>query len=743
MRRIIPTLCIIFIACTAVFRGLEIAYNYENTSQQAQDDLTMIATALTASISVSEEDQNAFGLTSALQTALGEALPPRATSNSRQILLTDPNGNIVASSPTRPDMEGLKITSLLGDTQPMTFFGKRAGVLTLHEGTPDATLATVHHLQDKVGMIAILQPIKAIYAPWRAELSANVTIFVATAMVLLVIIYAYFAQATRAQQADAIYAATRSRIDSALNRGRCGLFDWDLSRGRVFWSASLYEMLGMEPRNDIMGFAEIQSLTHPDDVDLFDLAKGLLDTGKTTVDRQWRMRHVDGSWVWLRVRAEVQSDAGTNEPHLIGICMDVTEQKQLAEQSRTADLRLRDAIENISEAFVLWDSNNHLVMCNSNYRRLHQLPDHVVQAGTPYATVMASACQPIISEPEEGEHIDSDTESCYKVEMEGGRWLQVSERRTKDGGFVSVGTDITELKRKEEKLLESERGHMATIADLRQSRQKLELQAQQLVELTEKYADEKTRAEDANKAKSEFLANISHELRTPLNAIIGFSEIMVQGMFGNLGSTKYQEYCKDIHSSGNYLLNVINDILDMSKIEAGRIELSVEDVQVQQIVDDAARIISATASEKNIKVISENLPHMNLRADRRAVKQILLNLLANSVKFTPDNGQVRVSARKVGAFAELKISDTGIGIAKKDIDRLAKPFVQVENQFTKSHKGSGLGLAIARSLSELHGGYMEISSEVGKGTDVTVRLPLKDAGRNKRRTPDQPALNAA
>lgn len=743
MRRIIPALCIVFIACTAIFRGLEIAYNYENVSQKAQDDLTLIATALTASIEISEQEKGSAGLTSALQRALSEALPPRATSQSRQILLTDPNGTIVASAPTRPDMEGLKITSFLGDTQPMTFFGKRAGVLTLNEGTKDATRATVHHLPNKIGMVAIMQPEDAIFSSWRAELSANVTIFVATSMVLLVIIYAYFAQATRAQQADGIYSATRSRIDAALNRGRCGLFDWDLSRGRVFWSASLYEMLGMDPRNDIMGFAEIQSLTHADDVDLYDLAKSLLDTGKSNVDRQWRMRHSDGSWVWLRVRAEVQTDAGTNEPHLIGICMDVTEQKRLAEQSRTADLRLRDAIENISEAFVLWDADNHLVMCNSNYRMLHQLPDHVVQSGTPYATVMSSASQPIISEPEEGDHIDSDMGSSYKVEMEGGRWLQVSERRTKDGGFVSVGTDITELKRKEEKLLESERGHMATIADLRQSRQKLELQAQQLVELTEKYADEKTRAEDANQAKSEFLANISHELRTPLNAIIGFSEIMDQGMFGDLGSDKYKEYCKDIHSSGNYLLNVINDILDMSKIEAGRIELSVEDVQIQQIVQDAARIISATAAEKNIKVVSENLPHMHLQADRRAVKQILLNLLANSIKFTPDNGEVRVSARKVGAFAELKISDNGIGISKKDIDRLAKPFVQVENQFTKTHKGSGLGLAIARSLSELHGGYMEIASEVGTGTEVTIKLPLKAKGRDKGRLTGISNLNAA
>ncbi len=134
---------------------------------------------------------------------------------------------------------------------------------------------------------------------------------------------------------------------------------------------------------------------------------------------------------------------------------------------------------------------------------------------------------------------------------------------------------------------------------------------------------------------------------------------------------------------------------------------------------------------------------MHLQADRRAVKQILLNLLANSVKFTPENGEVRVSARKAGAFAELKITDNGIGISKKDIDRLAKPFVQVENQFTKTHKGSGLGLAIARSLSELHGGYMEIESEVGKGTEVTIKLPLKAKSRDKSRLTGVNSLNAA
>src|SRR5262249_6805201 len=163
-------------------------------------------------------------------------------------------------------------------------------------------------------------------------------------------------------------------------------------------------------------------------------------------------------------------------------------------------------------------------------------------------------------------------------------WLHISERRTKDGGYVSVGTDITPIKLHEQRLIDSERRQIATIADLRQSQETLQTQTLQLTELAEKYALEKTRAEEASQAKSKFLANMSHELRTPLNAIIGFSEIMESGLFGPLGATKYDEYCRDIRASGQYLLEVIDDILDMSKIEAGRIELELQKLDLQNVL---------------------------------------------------------------------------------------------------------------------------------------------------------------
>jgi two-component system cell cycle sensor histidine kinase PleC len=309
--------------------------------------------------------------------------------------------------------------------------------------------------------------------------------------------------------------------------------------------------------------------------------------------------------------------------------------------------------------------------------------------------------------------------------MEDGHWLQINERRTKDGGFVSVGTDITPLKKHEERLLDSERELMNTVRDLQKSRITLEQQSQRLSELAEKYSREKTRAESANRSKSEFLANMSHELRTPLNAIIGFSEVMEQEFFGPLGTPKYIDYARDIHRSGQYLLDVISDILDMSKIEAGRMQLELQVCGLASVIDDALRIVAARAQQGGVTIETAVAPGLELTVDRRALKQVLINLLANAVKFTPDRGRVTIAAQHDRGRAVIVIADTGIGIPPADLGKLGRAFEQVENQFTKTKSGSGLGLAISKSLVEMHGGTLDIASEIGKGTTVTISLPMR------------------
>jgi two-component system cell cycle sensor histidine kinase PleC len=311
----------------------------------------------------------------------------------------------------------------------------------------------------------------------------------------------------------------------------------------------------------------------------------------------------------------------------------------------------------------------------------------------------------------------------FEAQLDDGSWLHISERRTKDGGYVSVGTDITRIKEHEQKLVDNDLRLRATVIDLKRSQTTLEAQAIELVDLAQKYSDEKNRAEEANQTKSKFLANMSHELRTPLNAIIGFSEVMGSGMFGTLGSEKYAEYCHDILTSGHYLLDVINDILDMSKIEAGRMKLDRETLDLSDTLAESLRVVSGRADDKHLTMDTDIEGAIPVVADRRAVKQIIVNLLSNAVKFTPDGGKVTVRCRRRRNAVILLIADTGIGIAPESLRRLGKPFEQVESQLTKTYHGSGLGLAIAKSLTNLHGGSMKLRSTLGVGTVVCVSLP--------------------
>ena len=494
----------------------------------------------------------------------------------------------------------------------------------------------------------------------------------------------------------------------------------------------MFEILGLAPKGELLSFGEVSERLHPENANMEIMIEELLRGERTVFNREFRMRHEDGHWVWLRARAALAPGDQPETPHLIGIVFDITAQKQTDKLNQDAELRLKDAIENISEAFVLWDTENRLVLCNSKYQQFHSLPATSCVPGTPYATVTQSAKEPIVRQyvpTVGGDHADGKS---LEVQLGDGRWLQINERRTRDGGFVSVGTDITALKKQEERLLLSERTLMMTVRDLQKERLLADQQSQRLADLADKYAREKTRAETANRSKSEFLANMSHELRTPLNAIIGFSEVMQEEMFGPLGSNKYTEYSHDIHKSGQFLLDVINDILDMSKIEAGRMELELTTISLPSIIEDIMRFIGPRAQEGKVDIVLELPKSCNITADKRALKQVFINLLSNAVKFTPEGGQVKVAIVKSKDGARVTIIDTGIGIPHNDIEKLGRPFEQVENQFTKSKGGSGLGLAISKSLVDLHNGSLTIASTVGSGTTVTVDLRNTPTAENSK-----------
>lgn len=230
-------------------------------------------------------------------------------------------------------------------------------------------------------------------------------------------------------------------------------------------------------------------------------------------------------------------------------------------------------------------------------------------------------------------------------------------------------------------------------------------------------------AEATSRSKSRFLATMSHELRTPLNAVLGFADIMRQSLFGPLPA-RYADYAESIHSAGGHLLDLINDVLDVSKIEAERYQLSIERFDAREVLSDALALVRPQADESGVN-LSTVLPSepVTVEADRRALKQIALNLLSNAVKFTPAQGSVTVTVEGIGPYLELIVSDTGTGIAPEDLKRLGRPFEQAGGEAQRA-QGTGLGLSLARALSELHGGRLSIESTLGEGTAVTVRLPV-------------------
>lgn len=244
----------------------------------------------------------------------------------------------------------------------------------------------------------------------------------------------------------------------------------------------------------------------------------------------------------------------------------------------------------------------------------------------------------------------------------------------------------------------------------------------------------KEAAVDANNAKSEFLANISHELRTPLNAVIGFSEVMIQEVFGPIGNERYHDYAGDIRQSGVHLLGVINDLLDYSKLEAGRIELYVEDISPAAIMDKCIRMMRQRAEAENLALLADtgDAADAVIQGDDRKITQVLLNLVSNAIKFTPAGGVVRLSIRRAGDGIDMIVTDSGIGMSDKDIDLALAPFGQVNSSLNREYTGTGLGLPLSKSLIELHGGTMSIDSKPGKGTTFTVHLPRHPATSDQR-----------
>jgi signal transduction histidine kinase len=309
-------------------------------------------------------------------------------------------------------------------------------------------------------------------------------------------------------------------------------------------------------------------------------------------------------------------------------------------------------------------------------------------------------------------------------------WLSINgvpvfDESGKFVGYCGNGSDITSQIMMENELEVSRRALEERVTQLELTKAELEERGAKLAKLTRDLKEARDSAEKANRSKSQFLANMSHELRTPLNAILGFSEIIRDEALGPINSPKYAEYAGDIHYSGRHLLGLINDILDLSKIESGESKLDIETIDMAEVAGSAVLLVGHLAEKGGIGLITQLSPELpEIMADRRKIMQILVNLLSNAIKFTEQGGSVTFTAHcERKQLLIIRIIDTGIGMALEDIPKAMMQFGQVENSHSRKYEGTGLGLPLTKCLVELHGGTLELQSEKGRGTTATVLMP--------------------
>ncbi|MBI2585419.1 MAG: PAS domain-containing protein [Rhodospirillales bacterium] len=371
---------------------------------------------------------------------------------------------------------------------------------------------------------------------------------------------------------------------------------------------------------------------------------------------------------------------------------DITERKRAEEALRKSEARLANILDNSPAPIYFKDPHGRFLIANRQYERMYRVKFDDIRGKTSKQIFGGSLGDQFWGHDQ---LVLKNRKMIEREEQIFGRTyltlkFPIVDQAGELLGLGGIETDVTEIKHAEKNLRNA-----------------------------------KEQAEFANRAKTEFLANMSHELRTPLNSILGLSEMLMNETLGPLGSPRYREYAEDIHTSGNHLLGLISEVLDLSKIEAGELEIIESEIDVTDAVSTCVRMIEGRSPVEAPRVSVEfanGLPR--LLGDERRLKQILLNLLGNAVKFTPQDGEVSVAARvSDGGRFTIEVTDTGIGIAAEDIPKVLEPFGQVRDVFTRKHEGTGLGLYLAKSFTEMHGGTLDIASALGKGTTVTLRFP--------------------
>jgi PAS domain S-box-containing protein len=513
-------------------------------------------------------------------------------------------------------------------------------------------------------------------------------------------------------QASAVALSAEARLKQlevqfALTERVARIGYWRHEAGAKYptWSPGFYDILEVSPKDVKPSARWLMDRMHPDD--RAEVVAKFTNAMQNGVPFYYRTRgfRQNGDIHIYDTHGDIEWSADGNIIAIIGVVQDVTAKVQAEEALKEREAAYRFMTEEASDIIARHSAEGRIVFVSPATTCILGFTPKEMIGRAAFEGAHPDDLERIKATLRKAREKGESTTYSYRVKHRDGHyvWLETHLRfvaNVKTGAFdgaISVSRDTTARKRFEEELNAA-----------------------------------RERAEAASHTKSRFLANMSHELRTPLNAIIGFSDILSREMFGPLGNERYSEYAKLINESGAMLLDLINDLLDMSKIEAGKFELHYENVAVSEAITSSVRLVLRRAEEKGVAISTKVEPDgVVLRADQRAFKQIMLNLLSNAVKFTEPGGRIQVEAIEDAGRMRLTVRDTGIGIPAGVLPRLARPFEQASNDPSRAHGGSGLGLALVKSLTQLHGGEFAIASEEGHGTEVIVTLPLLPSGAQR------------
>ena len=506
-----------------------------------------------------------------------------------------------------------------------------------------------------------------------------------------------------------------------LNNKDTRYFTWDVKNKKIYLSNKSFSLSKIKSMSSI-SFEEFISHIQAKDINFYQLANNAIQGKINQIEVSFKYRTNIAS-KWYKLKGSLLNSAH-GSPFISGLLIDITRDKNQEINAQRMQNTLSEVIDSLPLSFVLWNSKNQLVMCNSKYRDFYSLPSSITKPGTSKSEIIQLSTKSLIEFDIKNDQDEQLPGLIGKkeIQLKDKRWILKTDIKTGAGYIASMALDVSDQKISQQDLLDNENELINKVEELDNLRRKQDIQSKQLIELAGRYSTEKDNIEELENNKSKFLLNMSHELRTPLNAIIGFSDFLKNQIIDD--PNKVREYAQDIYESGNELLSIISNIESMTSLEKEDVKINKKSQKINTIFDEVLTDFRADIMSK--KIIVKN--HFNFRdrifCNETAMRQVISNIISNAIKYNKDGGTIIINNNTQNGWLTLEITDNGHGMTNEEVDIIFKPFNKSRRSNIINQEGARLGLPIANTLIQIHDGNIDVKSTPGKGTCVTVSVPL-------------------